>query len=68
MRKYLALARALAGHFWSRSLWIKVFHDNAIFVMMMMMMKISVMTMEMVTMMMAIRKIMMMTLPRQREA
>ena len=31
VRKYLALARALAGHFWSQSLWIKVFHENAIF-------------------------------------
>ena len=31
LRKYLALARALAGHFWSRSLWIKVFHENAVF-------------------------------------
>ena len=30
-RKYLALAKALAGHFWSRSLWIKVFHENAVF-------------------------------------
>ena len=31
LRKYLALARALAGHFWSRSLWIKVFHEIPVF-------------------------------------